>query len=679
MNGEELKDAVSNYLKADNAGVLLVNGVWGCGKTHFFKQELFPYIKEQTERIPIMVSLFGIKDLNEIPLRIFSAYMDVMGNKIADDVLERDNDETDTARKDRKTLFNRFRKKPESASGNPSGWAMGLGTWGGKILKFAQNIPWIRDKVDLNGLIACGDALYWFVPSDKVLICLDDMERILMKESDKDDLMGIVNNLVENHGYKMIAIANEQAIRNDIYSNFKEKVIYKTLAYSPDIPTVFSNLVRGKGDEAFSDFMQQEDILSVVSTEQARTKEHKDNLSNIRILKFAIDSFYSIFSYYKNRLQGDEPTVRQVLQNVWLFVVAVSIEYKKDRLSSTDCHGIDALVDVSNLSLDLDENEMTFGMPAVPAEQDEEEKAERDRKYADKFHHLYFKSVHAGYYFYADVYQSITAGSTMVFEQLDAYILKIQEENNVEVHPAQALLGEFLYGGFWNFTNDEAKKKLDALYGYAVEGLFPDYTSYVNAATYILRCHDIIGVDEKTAIKFIKKGIDTFFEHLQQPQPVTSGFAFIRGSIDKRVHSVYDYIKQKDEELARRCEEQDTERLKQLFEQDFPAFCKSFLPHNQQASPYFMKPVLFDFDAETVKNKLHRLQPAEISPFSQFLNERYINQSHATLPAERPFVEQLKAAVDDMKLDDQLLSKVFMKDWIAPLLEKILTKQASSK
>ena len=82
--------SVLNYLTQNTSGALLVTGDWGCGKTHFFKNDLFEKIKEvkvkkeeKNEKYnPIMVSLFGINDLKEVPERVLCAYLDKIGNKV---------------------------------------------------------------------------------------------------------------------------------------------------------------------------------------------------------------------------------------------------------------------------------------------------------------------------------------------------------------------------------------------------------------------------------------------------------------------------------------------------------------------------------------------------------------------------------------------------------------------
>ena len=64
-----VEDGVLNYLSMEVSGALLVTGDWGCGKTYHFKNYLFPEIRKM-HRVPVMVSLFGLKDVKELPEKI---------------------------------------------------------------------------------------------------------------------------------------------------------------------------------------------------------------------------------------------------------------------------------------------------------------------------------------------------------------------------------------------------------------------------------------------------------------------------------------------------------------------------------------------------------------------------------------------------------------------------------
>lgn len=68
----EIIKLMQSYLSEDiyNYAIML-DGEWGCGKSFFVKDVLIP--KLQDTRIAIYVSLFGLKNVEEISTAIFSA------------------------------------------------------------------------------------------------------------------------------------------------------------------------------------------------------------------------------------------------------------------------------------------------------------------------------------------------------------------------------------------------------------------------------------------------------------------------------------------------------------------------------------------------------------------------------------------------------------------------------
>ena len=69
-------DGVINYINMNNSGALLITGNWGCGKTYYMKNTVIPYIKDNIDRNIIIVSLFGLNHLREVPERILYACRD---------------------------------------------------------------------------------------------------------------------------------------------------------------------------------------------------------------------------------------------------------------------------------------------------------------------------------------------------------------------------------------------------------------------------------------------------------------------------------------------------------------------------------------------------------------------------------------------------------------------------
>ena len=76
---EEITYRIKQYLELDTNYAIIINGDYGIGKTHYIKNYLFPKIAElkivNSEKdevyIPILISLFGAKSIEDIQNQIF--------------------------------------------------------------------------------------------------------------------------------------------------------------------------------------------------------------------------------------------------------------------------------------------------------------------------------------------------------------------------------------------------------------------------------------------------------------------------------------------------------------------------------------------------------------------------------------------------------------------------------
>jgi Cdc6-like AAA superfamily ATPase len=75
---QKLNEIVDLYLKMSTNYALLITGEWGIGKTYYFKKVLSerisktPVFNDNRKKYkPILISLFGLKSIEEIQLQIF--------------------------------------------------------------------------------------------------------------------------------------------------------------------------------------------------------------------------------------------------------------------------------------------------------------------------------------------------------------------------------------------------------------------------------------------------------------------------------------------------------------------------------------------------------------------------------------------------------------------------------
>ena len=624
-----ITEAVINYLSMDTSGALLVTGDWGCGKTYYFKNELFNEVSLKSSHIPIIVSLFGTTELKEIPERILYAYLDATGG--------------------------------ESAP---------LGT----IAKYAKNIASavssLATYVDVDKILGSRDWIYRILPNN-ILICFDDLERVADKFA-INDILGIVNDLVENRKYKVILIANESFIGPDKLE-FKEKVIEKTFRFLPDIVGIFSGLVDSHCDTAFSKFMSEEFVVSPITRNDTSVENCplRSSLSNIRTLKFAIEHFYPVFSYYRKE-QGEDvgeldfQTIKK-LRSYWVFILAVSLEYRSNRISFEDSRDIENYCTIVDLGFDLNEKQSI----GCAGEETEKAKKESTLAYSRQFYQRYFIELSEPPVYHHELYKNITGGVSINYEELDDYSSK---KLGVEEKASYRLLSQFQYA-YWTFTNDEISEKLQELLRFVRQGDFDDYISYVNVTIFLLKYQKLFDQEEEDIISSARQGISQYTQRIEVSIGVKSHIEMVSHHLSASVRPVCDYIinlidKKLEDSLTAKSDE-----MSLLFQEDIEKLLRQILPQEYGGTPqYFDVPILKKINSGIVAKKMGDIQPKEAMCLCTLIRSRYINNpSPCKLNAELPFLESLREYIAKaINSDDKKLSTIILANDVQGELEKAI-------
>ena len=169
---------IENYLMNDKtkSAIMLVGG-WGTGKSFYIQNVLKPYLEGKNADCCVIVSLYGLNDLKDISKAIFF--------------------EIRTKKLDEKISKMKGLEKIETQAGAK--------IIGKTIVKSVAGLL----KIDLSGTEEDFQRLYEAVDLKDKLIILEDLERsnIPIKE-----VLGYVNNLVEQDGVKVLLVANEEEI-----------------------------------------------------------------------------------------------------------------------------------------------------------------------------------------------------------------------------------------------------------------------------------------------------------------------------------------------------------------------------------------------------------------------------------------------------------------------------------
>lgn len=215
--------------------MLLIDGSWGSGKTHYIKNELESALANQFTKHKIhYFSLYGVSSIDDFRDRLISL---VLTNN------------TETS------------KFTKIAAQVVEGVATNMGERGiGGVLNGAAGAYKYKLYSELNNCI----------------LILDDLERISNKSTIKD-ILGECLNLAESKSVKIVVVANESKL--DCQSDI-EKVFIDKIKFSYTSAQV-ANILKEEFNNVLSPTLYNELVLYINST----------GSSNIRVLKRALHKF----------------------------------------------------------------------------------------------------------------------------------------------------------------------------------------------------------------------------------------------------------------------------------------------------------------------------------------------------------------------------------------------------
>ncbi|MFD2903788.1 P-loop NTPase fold protein [Sphingobacterium anhuiense] len=632
---KHIYEAVHNHVTMKTNGALLVNGKWGSGKTHYFKNILFPKLEVETNTQAIIVSLYGATDKNSIANKVLFAYLD-------------------------------------NRAGN--GKLISSATIAKSIKNITEAVPFLNKYADLSKLFrTTGEDLFRFLPSKNLLICFDDLERMSDKIS-ADDFMGLVNELVENRGYKVVIIANQKKIAEGI--KFKEKTIEKTIEFKNDLSNIFDSIIAEYENAAFVQYMNSNKLFflqSLNSKHSVKSKQDRlgTSFENIRTIKFAVEHFLKAFEIiHKNNDISLELHNRQ-LKGLWLFTLAISVEFKElDNISFENKKHLDeptpslSDIDFDDVIWDKDQN----------TEQHELEK-EDEWAFREDFIKDYFVRIDESYRYFGQLYNLITAGITI--DQV-AFLAEVEEKYHIQngaVKPAYEHLAKFLQLGYWNFTDEEFLQALTDLLVYAETGQFDDLISYINASFYLLPFHSQLNLSKDEVLEKVKNGVDIFMVGVVPSILTETQFEFATESIEiEQMKQLRDYIKEKLKTKSIQNNTDEKDRLELLFQNDLSSFVKEIFPKDLHLrSPD--APLFDQFDVNIIETSVNQWKPASIVDLARLFEVRYLEAGFADrLTEEIPFLMDLKNYLENNPNVDKVLSNRLIFDQLLPKLSKSIKK-----
>ena len=227
MRKEEIVQVIRDYVNDDKAKyAVLIDGVWGCGKTYLYKNVLKDEISNleygsNEGKGNVYISLYGMSTVEQLAKEIITNYL--LKVKL------------------------RGSKKKEKAYENVSKIT-------GIISKvFSFSINGLSIDID-EGLKELKNNIRF----KNMVVCFDDLERCSIPVN---DLFGMINTLIEHCNCKVIILADEDNI-GKMYANTNIEAKYLTLLLGRKLNVKKDDVQKQGGDERTDD-LSVEDLKTV--------------------------------------------------------------------------------------------------------------------------------------------------------------------------------------------------------------------------------------------------------------------------------------------------------------------------------------------------------------------------------------------------------------------------------
>lgn len=271
-----IKEEILDYINCNEVtGALLLTGPWGCGKSYLIKK-IARELNENKQAAVSVISLFGLDSVSAINKRVKDEYtsfkLGSMGRSI-----KKITKRVKILAKDSLAVAE------TAASGNVALSAASKGV--SSLLSYD-----IFDFLEIQNTIGKKEN------ERKFVIVFDDLER---SNISKKDLLGTINEFVENKQVKTIIVADESKITDkketdNGYKEYKEKLISRTLHMTIDYNQLIESLVETypETSKGYRDFLIKNcDLLILVFLE---SKSH-----NIRTLKCTLADFERVYAAWR--------------------------------------------------------------------------------------------------------------------------------------------------------------------------------------------------------------------------------------------------------------------------------------------------------------------------------------------------------------------------------------------
>lgn len=321
-------DELKYYCNEKNTfGALLLTGPWGCGKTYLISHQLCEDEKLQSTHAFLKISLFGEPSIESIRKKVKSEYLAYK-------------------------LSNGEYKKLPKAFGHLNSFIDFIKSTG-KLGSVANAVLSIdpTDFIEVTNQIS----------GKEVILIFDDFERSGISTV---NLLGCINEYCENNKIKVIIVANEDKMFDNTapspepsrmkYSDIKEKIVARTIHYSPQYTEIIHNIIDSfqisdTDNSGYKGFLQKNE-------KQICDMFCNGEIKNLRSLKCGLQDFQRVYKIYSKMDYMSQ--IADILISFLIF----SLECKAGNITESKSYGL--VLSETHIDNDFPESHHAALLPA---------------------------------------------------------------------------------------------------------------------------------------------------------------------------------------------------------------------------------------------------------------------------------------------------------------------------
>lgn len=579
----ELVNVIKQYLAIETNYAVILNGDYGIGKTHFYKNYLSKEIEKvstpknaQNKYKPVHISLFGLKSLEEVQTSIFLELYPILKDK-----------------------------KLKLATGIVKTLIRGIAS-----INRIRDLDKYIDDIKPNVLE--------LLSYNELVICFDDIDR-KSNSLELNDLYGFINTLVENEGAKILLIANESVLENDDkYKKIREKVVGIIIQYKPDIQLVYEQIIKQRYSETSKPFYEY-----LYNNTSHIVKIIRLNQNNFRNLIFFLEHYRYIYNSLEAKFQEDDNFSKlkeERHQAVLCFTLAITMEYKAMRLNSTH---ESILIGLGNRAF--------FSLAIMKKAAEVTNSENSDINYITELIKKYFAE--KNYYYFKSIFDYITGSKSFDIRKLKEELsIEIIDENNLPLQ--DKLLNELYSINYINLNTSEYRKKINKMLRFAYGGMYK-LEQYISVFTIITRDLDIIGLDLKNIKNKLIIGVDRGKKNYTYDGKLEiMNYSYSSPELNE----IFTYCIKINNEIK---EKQMSDSIKHIFNEfknNYDSFTVIINNHN---NGYTSIPFWHKFNVKETAKVINKLENLKIWELGEYFSSRYKITNVQVLSLECDFMISL--------------------------------------